>query len=86
MTEERNIPIQVPVLARVEGEGALELDIHDGEIKKLNLHIFEPPRMFEKFLEGREYTEVPDTHAAEEHHAKRRGKDDRGSAHVRLQQ
>ncbi|MGW8248835.1 MAG: Ni/Fe hydrogenase subunit alpha [Acidiferrobacterales bacterium] len=60
MTDERNIPIQVPVLARVEGEGSLQLDIRDGEIKKLNLHIFEPPRMFEKFLEGREYTEVPD--------------------------
>ena len=60
MTDERNIPIKVPVLARVEGEGSLELDIHNGKIRKLNLHIFEPPRMFEKFLEGREYTEVPD--------------------------
>jgi len=60
MTDERNIPIQVPVLARVEGEGSLELSISDGKIEKLKLHIFEPPRMFEKFLEGREYTEVPD--------------------------
>ncbi len=60
MTDERNIPIRLPVLARVEGEGSLELDIHDGRIERLKLHIFEPPRMFEKFLEGREYTEVPD--------------------------
>jgi len=60
MTDERNIPIQVPVLARVEGEGSLELNVRDGKIERLNLHIFEPPRMFEKFLEGRQYTEVPD--------------------------
>ncbi|MEJ2105728.1 MAG: Ni/Fe hydrogenase subunit alpha [Acidiferrobacteraceae bacterium] len=60
MSEERNIPIKLPVLARVEGEGSLELDIRDGRIEHLKLHIFEPPRMFEKFLEGREYTEVPD--------------------------
>ena len=60
MTDERNIPIQVPVLARVEGEGSLELNVSDGKIEQLKLHIFEPPRMFEKFLEGREYTEVPD--------------------------
>jgi sulfhydrogenase subunit alpha len=60
MTDERNIPIQVPVLARVEGEGSLELGVRDGKIETLKLHIFEPPRMFEKFLEGREYTEVPD--------------------------
>jgi sulfhydrogenase subunit alpha len=60
MSEERNIPIQLPVLARVEGEGSLELDVRDGKIERLKLHIFEPPRMFEKFLEGREYREVPD--------------------------
>ena len=60
MTEKRQIPIQVPVLARVEGEGALELHVRNGVIEDLRLRIFEPPRMFEKLLEGREYTEVPD--------------------------
>lgn len=60
MTEKRQIPIQVPVLARVEGEGMLELRVRDGTIEDLRLRIFEPPRMFEKLLEGREYTEVPD--------------------------
>lgn len=60
MTEPRHIPIQVPVLARVEGEGTLELRVHDGVIEDLRLRIFEPPRMFEKLLEGREYSEVPD--------------------------
>ncbi len=60
MTERRDISIQVPVLARVEGEGALELHIHNGVIEDLRLRIFEPPRMFEKLLEGRDYSEVPD--------------------------
>jgi len=60
MSEGREINIHVPVLARVEGEGALELRISGGTIEDLKLRIFEPPRFFEKFLEGREYQEVPD--------------------------
>jgi sulfhydrogenase subunit alpha len=60
MTEPREITINVPVLARVEGEGALELAVRDGAISDLKLKIYEPPRLFEKFLEGRSYTEVPD--------------------------
>ncbi|KTD46228.1 Ni/Fe hydrogenase subunit alpha [Legionella quateirensis] len=55
-----NISINVPILARVEGEGALELHIRDSEIETLKLKIYEPPRLFEKFLEGRSYTEVLD--------------------------
>lgn len=60
MAESRDISIQVPVLARVEGEGALELRVKSGVIEDLKLRIFEPPRMFEKLLEGRDYSEVPD--------------------------
>ncbi|MEW6648414.1 MAG: Ni/Fe hydrogenase subunit alpha [Pseudomonadota bacterium] len=60
MTERRDISINVPVLARVEGEGAMELEVRDGRITDLKLRIFEPPRLFEKFLEGRSYAEVPD--------------------------
>lgn len=60
MTESRHIPVQVPVLARVEGEGTLELQVKDGVIEDVRLRIFEPPRMFEKLLEGRDYSEVPD--------------------------
>jgi len=60
MTEQRDIRIHVPVLARVEGEGALNLTIHNKRIEALNLRIYEPPRLFEKLLEGREYHEVPD--------------------------
>ncbi|MBK9130765.1 MAG: Ni/Fe hydrogenase subunit alpha [Gammaproteobacteria bacterium] len=60
MSEERDIRINVPVLARVEGEGALHLRIQDGRIAELGLRIFEPPRLFEKFLVGRDCREVPD--------------------------
>ena len=56
----RTLHLDVPVLARVEGEGGLELTLQDGRITELRLHIFEPPRLFEKFLEGRAMEEVPD--------------------------
>ncbi|WP_310445964.1 Ni/Fe hydrogenase subunit alpha [Thiobacillus sp.] len=58
--QHRTVAIHVPVLARVEGEGALDLRIEDGNIAQLRLRIFEPPRFFEKFLEGRHYSEIPD--------------------------
>ena len=56
----REIKISVPVLTRVEGEGALEVSIKQNKIENLQLRIFESPRLFEKLLEGRMYTEVPD--------------------------
>lgn len=52
--------INVPILARVEGEGALEINIHGQNIETLRLKIYEPPRLFEKFLETRSYAEVLD--------------------------
>jgi len=60
MTERPSINLEVPVLTRVEGEGALELSIKQGAIDKLQLRIFEPPRLFEKLLEGRPYSDVVD--------------------------
>jgi len=57
----KTININVPVLARVEGEGALELSIEEGKITDLKLRIYEPPRYFEKFLQGRSYQDLPDT-------------------------
>jgi coenzyme F420-reducing hydrogenase alpha subunit len=60
MSEGRSLAIRVPVLARVEGEGALDLDIVDGRLETVRLRIFEPPRFFEKLIEGRRYDEVPD--------------------------
>jgi sulfhydrogenase subunit alpha len=60
MPTSREIHINVPVLTRVEGEGALELDVVNGVIERLNLRIFEPPRLFEKFIEGYECNQVID--------------------------
>jgi sulfhydrogenase subunit alpha len=52
--------IRVKALARVEGEGALNLTIRDGQVEELQLRIYEPPRFFEAFLRGRDFQEVPD--------------------------
>ena len=52
--------IAVDYLARVEGEGALKVRIHDGTVEDVELRIFEPPRFFEAFLKGRSYLEAPD--------------------------
>lgn len=60
MTDHKSINIEIPVLARVEGEGALELSIKNGNIDKLHLRIFEPPRFFEKLLVDRPYSDVLD--------------------------
>jgi coenzyme F420-reducing hydrogenase alpha subunit len=47
-------------LARVEGEGALRVEIADGRVTDVQLRIYEPPRFFEALLRGRSYTEPPD--------------------------
>ena len=52
--------VSVPALARVEGEGGLEVVIHDGQVTEARLDIYEPPRFFEAMLRGRQYTEPPD--------------------------
>ncbi|NUO16167.1 MAG: nickel-dependent hydrogenase large subunit, partial [Planctomycetaceae bacterium] len=58
MAEQRTI--KVDYMARVEGEGALDVLIEDQEVKDVKLRIFEPPRFFEAFLRGREAMEAPD--------------------------
>jgi sulfhydrogenase subunit alpha len=60
VSQQRNINIKVPVLTRIEGEGALLLQIKNGAIQDLQLRIYEPPRLFEKMLEGREPNETID--------------------------
>ncbi|QSR85471.1 Ni/Fe hydrogenase subunit alpha [Methylacidimicrobium sp. B4] len=52
--------LSLEALARVEGEGSLELFLHDGKVETARLRIFEPPRFFEAFLRGRAAAEVPD--------------------------
>lgn len=56
----RKKSINIPILARVEGEGAIDIEIENEKVKKLALRIYEPPRYFEKFLEGRDYNDVID--------------------------
>ncbi len=55
-----NQDIHIPALARVEGEGALTVRLKDGAINEILLNIYEPPRFFEGFLNGRYFQEVPD--------------------------
>jgi len=52
--------IKVDMLARVEGEGAFKVVVRDGEIVGTEFRIFEPPRFFEAFLQGRDHSEAPD--------------------------
>ncbi len=47
-------------LARVEGEGAMRVEIRDGRLIDVQLNIYEPPRFFEGFLRGRGYGEPVD--------------------------
>jgi coenzyme F420-reducing hydrogenase alpha subunit len=52
--------IKVDYLARVEGDGALYVKIKDGVVSDVKFRIWEPPRLFEAFLRGRNYSEAPD--------------------------
>ena len=52
--------IDVAYLARVEGEGAMYLKLKEDEVVDLKFKIFEPPRFYEAFLEGRRSSEAPD--------------------------
>ncbi len=52
--------INVDYIARVEGEGSVNIEIKGGKLKNLKLNIWEPPRFFEGFLVGRRLDEVPD--------------------------
>jgi coenzyme F420-reducing hydrogenase alpha subunit len=52
--------IKVAALSRVEGEGGLFIRMKGNVIDEVQLHIFEPPRLFEALLRGRSLEEVPD--------------------------
>jgi sulfhydrogenase subunit alpha len=60
VAETPNRFVDIPSIARVEGEGALHIKVRGSEILDLRLEIYEPPRFFEAFLAGRHYSEVPD--------------------------
>ena len=52
--------IKVDYLARVEGEGALYVKIRNNRVTDVKFKIWEPPRLFEALLRGRNYSEAPD--------------------------
>ena len=52
--------IAVDYLARVEGEGAMYLKLDGDTVTDLQFNIFEPPRFYEAFLQGRHSSEAPD--------------------------
>lgn len=56
----RKIKLKVPFITRVEGEASLELSAKDNQIENLHMRIFEPPRLFEQFLQGKPYSDVPE--------------------------
>ena len=56
----RGRALSTGALARVEGEGAMRIEIRDGRLVDVQLNIYEPPRFFEGFLRGRSHLEPPD--------------------------
>lgn len=52
--------VDTPLLARVEGQGALHVRVEDGVVSHVRLDIFEPPRYFERLLVGRRFGDVLD--------------------------
>jgi len=52
--------IAVPILTRVEGEGALTIRLRNGQLDDVQLRIYEPPRLFETLLQGRPLEDAPD--------------------------
>ncbi len=52
--------IHVPIMTRVEGEGALLVRLEGDRVADVQLKIFEPPRFFEALLRGRAMDDVAD--------------------------
>jgi coenzyme F420-reducing hydrogenase alpha subunit len=56
----KRIVVDTGPLARVEGEGSLVIESEAGKVPDVRLNIFEPPRYYEAFLQGRKVEEVVD--------------------------
>ena len=52
--------IRTDFLARVEGEGAMYVELEGDRVRDVQLRIYEPPRFFEAMLRGRSFTEAAD--------------------------
>ena len=59
-SNEKDRVIKFDYIARVEGEGSFYVKMKDDKVVQSELRIFEPPRFFEGFLQGRSFREVPD--------------------------
>ena len=57
---DRRRTVRTDLLARVEGEGAMYVELDGNEVRDVKLRIYEPPRFFEALLRGRAFTEAPD--------------------------
>jgi len=57
---DRRRTVRTDLLARVEGEGAMYVELEGREVREVKLRIYEPPRFFEALLRGRRFTEAPD--------------------------
>ncbi len=60
MSGDSNRVIRTDYLARVEGEGAMYVQLDGDQVRDVKLRIYEPPRFFEAFLRGRGHTEAAD--------------------------
>jgi len=54
----RDTSISVDYVARVEGQGGLDIKVSGGKVEYAKFSIYEPPRFFEAFLVGRRCDEV----------------------------
>ena len=52
--------IEIRHIARVEGHGSLYVTTKNGQLEDVKMSVDEGARLFEAFLVGREYTEVPE--------------------------
>ena len=59
-TKTKTRTIRTDYLARVEGEGGMRVRMRGTKVVDVQLKIYEPPRFFEAFLRGRQFTEAPD--------------------------
>ena len=60
MAEPQEVDFSVHQLTRVEGEGRLSMTVSDGQVRGVQLEIFEAPRYFERLVVGRTPDEVID--------------------------
>lgn len=51
--------VSVEPLTRVDGQGRVDLYVQDGRLQRVELALFEVPRLFEGLVRGRSFREIP---------------------------